>query len=202
VSAALPALATPRLRLRPVTRDDVEVLWALWTQPDVRRYLWDDRVIERAEAASTVDACLALAGDGLGLWTIEAREPAAALVGVAAGCAGLLPVSTAAQYEPRLAGLVEPLVALAPAVWRRGYAHDALTALLAYARGPLRLPRLAAVTDVPNVASDRMLRRTGFVPLSEVDGPRHRLRTYTWDAPTPPGPREREAGAPRSTDHQ
>jgi RimJ/RimL family protein N-acetyltransferase len=179
-----PDLTTARLRLVPVQSSDVDALWALWTYPDVRRYLWDDREISREQAAATVEECGAFAARGLGLWLLIApahessRHPMSAPI----GCAGLLPVGTAADHEPRLAGLIEPLVALTPRAWGRGYAQEGLGALLEYAATSLGLVRLAAVTDVPNVASDRMLRRAGFTVLSEVPGPKYRLRTYLWDA--------------------
>ena len=181
-----PTLISSRLELRPVRQSDVDALWSLWTDPDVRRFLWDDRSITRDEAAATVADCLALSDTGLGLWMIRVKEPSHSSSDApdtsATGCAGLLPVSTAAEYEPRLAGLVEPLVALAPNVWGRGYAHEALTTLLEYATLTLGISQLAGVTDVPNVASDRMLRRAGFVVLGESAGPRYPLRTYLWDA--------------------
>ena len=179
----LPTLTTHRLLLRPAEPSDVEALWSLWTHPDVRRYLWDDRAITREEAATTLEDCLALDDQGLGLWRVEqfeADDPTSLEAGIL-GCAALLPVGTAAQYEPRLAGLVEPLVALSPKFWRRGYAHEALCVLLEHAAAVLRLSRVAGVTDVPNVRSDRMLRRAGFVVFSEVAGPRYPLRTYLRD---------------------
>ena len=40
-------LNTGRMRLRPISSDDVDALHALWNDPDVRRYLWDDRIIPR-----------------------------------------------------------------------------------------------------------------------------------------------------------
>lgn len=170
-------LDTPRLHLRPVTPTDIGPLWSLWTDPDVRRFLWDDREITRDEAAATVHDCLALAAKGLGLWMLEFRTD-----GSFVGCTGLLPATVAAEYDARLAGLNEPLVALAPAVWGHGYAHEALCALLAHAEQTLGLTALAGVTDVPNEASDRMLRRAGFRVLGEVPGPRYRLRTYRWES--------------------
>lgn len=185
-----PALRTARLALHPVTPDDVDPLWALWTDPAVRQYLWDDRTITREEAAATLADCCALAPQGLGLWRVDAIDSATSGGSAFLGCAGLLPVSTAAEYEPRLAGLVEPLVALAPSAWGRGYAVEALAALTRHAAGTLGLGRLAGVTDVPNVASDRMLRRAGFTVLGEVPGPRCRLRTYLWQ----PGDRSPDAG--------
>lgn len=139
-----PALSTARLSLRPVTLGDVDTLRTVWTDPLVRKYLWDDREISREEAATTLAA------------------------GTLLGCADLLPVSTAAEYDPRLAGLVEPLVALTPRAWGRGYAAEALAGLQRYARSALGLERLAGVTDVPNAASDRMLRRAGCRVLGEV----------------------------------
>lgn len=170
-----PTLLTARLTLRPAAPDDADALWALWAHPEVRRFLWDDREVGREVADAVLADCLALAARGLGLWVVQ-RE------GATIGCAGLLPVSTAAEHDPRIAGMVEPLVALAPAEWGRGYAHESLAALLGHARDALGLRTLAGVTDVPNAASDRMLRRAGFTVLGEVPGPRYRLRTYLWHA--------------------
>lgn len=177
-------LITERLGLQPATAAHVNDLWALWTDREVRRYLWDDREISRDEAARTLADCEALAADGLGLWVITPLSATGRISGTAPvlGCAGLLPVSTAAEFEPRLAGLVEPLVALFPAAQRQGYAVETLTALRDYAARDLGLARLAGVTDVPNAASDRMLRRAGFAVLGECDGPRYRMRTYLYDA--------------------
>jgi RimJ/RimL family protein N-acetyltransferase len=180
-------LTTERLALHPSTDADLDALWTLWTDRDVRRFLWDDREISRDEAAATLADCQALADQGLGLWTIipryesslDARGP------TILGCAGLLPVTVAAEYEPRLAGLVEPVVALFPVAQRHGYAVEALSTLRDHAARQLGLTRLAGLTDVPNTASDRMLRRAGFTPLGECDGPRHRLRTYLYEVDPP-----------------
>jgi RimJ/RimL family protein N-acetyltransferase len=189
-----PTLLTVRLALDPAGADDLDALWALWTDPDVRRYLWDDRVVARHEAEAVLADCAGLAPGGLGLWMLRPRRDGGARP-AALGCAGLLPVGAIAAAEPRLAGLVEPVVALAPAAWGRGYAAEALGALLGHATGALGLARVAGFTDAPNAASDRMLRRAGFRPLGEVPGPRHRIRTYLYgpdDAPDggpgrPPG---------------
>jgi RimJ/RimL family protein N-acetyltransferase len=182
----LPELVTERLALRPCADDDLDQLWTLWTDPDVRRFLWDDRAITREEAAATLADCRALEPDGLGLWMMAPRaDPPRGDAPRAIGCAALLPVTTAAEFEPRLAGLVEPLIALDPGAWGQGFAVESLMALRAYATDQLGLRRLAGVTDVPNVASDRMLRRAGFTILGECDGPRHRLRTYLYETATP-----------------
>jgi RimJ/RimL family protein N-acetyltransferase len=94
------------------------------------------------------------------------------------GCAALTPTRTAADYDSSLDRAIEPLIAIAPRVGRQGYGTEALTALSNHASETLLLDRLVAVADVPNVASDRLLRRVGFKREKEIDGPPHRLRIY------------------------
>jgi hypothetical protein len=46
-------LVTKRTTLRPVVADDVAALHSLWTDPAVRKYLWDDTIVTlRARGAS------------------------------------------------------------------------------------------------------------------------------------------------------
>ena len=101
-------LITERLVLQPATAAHVGDLWGLWTDREVRRYLWDDREISRDEAARTLADCEALAADGLGLWVITPLSATGRVAETAPviGCAGLLPVSTAAEFESDLQRIV------------------------------------------------------------------------------------------------
>jgi [ribosomal protein S5]-alanine N-acetyltransferase len=178
-----PTLATTRLVLRPAAGTDLHELWTCWSDRDVRRFLFDGRAPSVEETTQVLGNALRLAPQGMGLWMLMLRWPQAEARQFV-GCAGLLPVTLAARHEPRIAGLVEPMVALLPLHWHQGLANEALSALREHAFGTLRLARLAAVHDLPNHASGRMLRRQGFRSLSEVDGPYHRIRTYLLDAPS------------------
>src|SRR5690606_2215540 len=107
------------------------------------------------------------------------------------GCVGLLPTAAAAEHEPALAGLLEPFAVLAPGHRHKGYAFEALTALLTHAFGTLGQAALGAVNSVPNEASARLLERLGFSAVRDVPGPRFPLRTYTlryaaWAGRRPP----------------
>lgn len=63
-------LVTTRLVMHPFGRDNVDALHALWTDPDVRRYLWDDVVIPRETAAEVVEGTLGDRSEhGYGMWT-------------------------------------------------------------------------------------------------------------------------------------
>jgi [ribosomal protein S5]-alanine N-acetyltransferase len=166
-------LQTRRLRLRRASAADSYVLHELWNKPEVRRYLFDNAPVDMGQAEELLNSCLSLAGAGLGLWLSVDKES-----GRIIGSAALLPVTTAAEYEPRLLGMIEPLVAVDPLYWGRGFAGESLDAVLGYAFESLGANVLGAVNDVPNVASARMLKRVGFYELSEVSGPKYTMQTY------------------------
>jgi ribosomal-protein-alanine N-acetyltransferase len=62
-------LATERLRLTPIAGGDAAALHGLWTDGDVRRYLWDGVAIPPEQTAAVVDESLRLfRSSGFGLW--------------------------------------------------------------------------------------------------------------------------------------
>jgi len=168
-----PPLSSSRLVLEPVAVEDFPYLYALWSEPLVRRYLFDDRFVSLALARSVFETCLEGRERGTGLWVVQNADRSARL-----GCVGLNLTTVVAEAEPRLAGLLEPVVALHPSQWHQGYAVEAVGSVLTYAFEALDQRRIAGATDVPNVASLRMLERLGFGMLSDVQGPRYPMRTY------------------------
>jgi ribosomal-protein-alanine N-acetyltransferase len=153
-ASRLRTLVTARLDLLPCTQADAPALWEIWTDPDVRRYLWDDEVIpvERARAI-VADSVAEARTSGLGLRTVR-RRGAETIVGFC----GLL---------PNHAGEVELLYGLAPACWGQGLATEAARAVLRDAFEVLGLARVVAATDPPNHASIRVLERLGMAPRTE-----------------------------------
>jgi ribosomal-protein-alanine N-acetyltransferase len=151
-------LATARLRLRPCTTHDLDNLLHLWTDPEVRRYLFDDRVISREEAETRLRGGLAsFHTHGFGLW-LAYRPGEAATVGF---CALSL---TGDPPE------VELLYGIAPSAWGQGLATEAARAVLRHGFVELGLTRIVAGADVPNVASLRVLEKLGMTFT-------HRMRT-------------------------
>jgi ribosomal-protein-alanine N-acetyltransferase len=156
----LPTLRTARLALQPWTLDDVDRLHALWIDPHVRRYLWDDVTISRERAEETVrEAVDAVRRDGVGQWIVE--DPASRHL---AGFCGLI------RREP--GDDPELMYGLAPAFWGRGFATEAAAAVLAHVFGTLAVERVTAATDAPNTASVRVMERLGmrFVRRGTLNG--------------------------------
>lgn len=132
---------TDRLRLRPATDDDVDALHRIWTDPDVRRYLWDDTVIPRETAADVVAASDADWRErGYGLWVVEEK-------GTPIGFAG---------FRSSEEALPELLFGFLPQWWGRGLATEAVRAALDF------IGHCWGATDVPNAASARLMERVGM----------------------------------------
>jgi [ribosomal protein S5]-alanine N-acetyltransferase len=143
-------IETARLRLRPCVESDIDALYRLWTDPDVRRYLWDGVVITREQAAEVVGASAESFGaHGFGQWVILARGG-----GELIGFCGLRHFGEPPE--------VEVLYGLAPQFWGRGLATEAARAMLADGFGRLGLERIYAGADPPNAASLRVMEKAGM----------------------------------------
>ncbi len=143
-------LETSRLTLRPVRPVDADELLAIFTDPDVRRFLLDDEVVGGEWVEDEVRRSDALFRElGCGLWTIRLRG-AAPIVGF---------VGFRHFFDPPELQL---LYGLTPSHWRRGLATEAATAVVRYAFRELGFERVDAATDLPNVASIGVMERLGM----------------------------------------
>ena len=146
----LPIIETERLRLRPLAPGDLDALHALWIDPEVRRYLWDDEVIPRERAAEVIAASEELFRlHDFGWW--GARERAADEL---VGFCGLRFVDESEDVEIGFG--------LAPARWNRGLTTEAARACLRYGLVEKNLPRVLGITDAANAASARVLEKLGM----------------------------------------
>jgi len=180
---ARPVLESARLRLEPIGVEAVDAAHALLVDPAVRRYLCDGKVLARETVAGFIAEASATAG--LGWWAVRRRDEAD---GQPIGIAVLHPASPQlAHILPQHAGAVEPTVALWPAAWGQGYAHEALTRLVAHAFGPLGYGHLVGTVDEPNAASRRMMARAGFRETGRAQGLAFPLVLYRLDRLDPPG---------------
>lgn len=145
-----PSLRSPRLVLYPLTLDHLAATHALWTEPGVRRFLWDDEIVTAERAAHALRASEAdFEARGFGLWGLYAAASPDLI-----GFCGL-----------RLADVVpepELLFGLSEAHWGQGLATEAARAVLAYAFDGLRLAAVGAATDAGHVRSAHVLGRLGM----------------------------------------
>jgi RimJ/RimL family protein N-acetyltransferase len=144
-------LYSDRLHLRPCQNEDLDSLHELWTEVDIRRFLFDDRIISREEAQSFIDLSIkSFKNGGYGLWLFFEGQS-----DLIAGFAGLLDFS---QEAPSLIFGTNPLL------WGRDYAAEAASVVLRYAFDTLKRDRVLADVDEPNAASIRVLEKLGMSP--------------------------------------
>ncbi|NJK50896.1 GNAT family N-acetyltransferase [Candidatus Gracilibacteria bacterium] len=147
-------LRTERLHLRPCQIEDLDFLHELWIDADIRRYLFDDRIISREEALFFLDLSIkSFNHNRYGLWLFFEGQNH-----LIAGFAGLLNFSLEA---PSL------IFGTRSQFWGRGYATEAVSAVLKYAFDRLNCDRIIADVDEPNKASIRVLEKIGMTKLRQ-----------------------------------
>ena len=144
-------LATERLTLRPLTFGDDLFILKLLNEPSFIEHIGDKQVrtLEDARAYIETGPQTSHSTHGFGLDRVElssTRQPI--------GMCGLLKRDILPDPDIGYAFL--------PEFWSRGYASEAVRAVLDDARQRLALQRVAAVVSNDNTASIRLLERMGF----------------------------------------
>jgi RimJ/RimL family protein N-acetyltransferase len=161
-------LESSRLYVRRFTYDDLDEYARLVGAADVARYLGGVR--DRAAAEATLRSRGLDYYDehpGLGMWATVERA-SGRLVG--------FHVLNHIHGEPD----IQVGYALFQDVWGRGYATEMAVRVLEYGFAELGLDKIAAITNLENVASQRVLLKAGLT--------RHGERTFTHPALAAEGP--------------
>lgn len=159
----IPVIETARLRLRAATEDDFPALADMWG---------DERTVRFIGGAVRLPADVwlrLLAGAGMwhilgyGYWLIEHE-------GRLAGQGGFADFHR--PSEPPLSA-PEAGWAFAPDAWGRGFATEALAAMLSWADANLSVPMTCCIIDRENGASARVAEKCGyrFERMIELAGP-------------------------------
>jgi ribosomal-protein-alanine N-acetyltransferase len=147
------ALATARLDLEPLARDDAPELFALFAAPEVCGFSGLTPLTSLAAATRLLEGELAaIAADERRQWALRRRTDRAFV-----GLCGL---------KACFAGDDGPWAELAfhllPAHWGRGLMSEALAAIGTFAREVLGVPTVAAMIRGDNHRAINMVLRTGF----------------------------------------
>jgi ribosomal-protein-alanine N-acetyltransferase len=151
VSAA--ELLTARLRLRPFAEADLPAFVGYRQDPEVARYQEWDESFSAEDAQALFDRLRGVAPGTPGAWFRFAIEEAAS--GTLLGDC----VLHVKDDDPRQA---EIGFTLARGYQGKGYAAEAVGAVLEYAFRTLGLHRVIAITDARNAAAARLLGRVGM----------------------------------------
>jgi ribosomal-protein-alanine N-acetyltransferase len=152
-------LETDRLFFRQLTLDDLDELYSLYRNPNVRRYVYEDAMTYE-ETSDELEWMIDVYSSqpGLGLWGTILRETNEFI-----GRCGLLQWTIEERPE------VELTYMLAEKYWGRGLGTEAARALMKYGFEELKLPRLICCIDRENLASISVAETLRMTFEKEVD---------------------------------
>ena len=171
-------LTTARLRLRPFTPADHDRIHAVYSDPEVMRFVGHGAHGTLAETANALRIYgEVLARRGYSFLAVTERESGALI-----GDGGLHPLGGQGPD-------VELGYTLARSAWGRGYATELGRALIEHAFAVLRAPRVVAQVEPANLGSRRVLEKLGMTEreVRMAYGRPHLL--YAVEATPPAAPR-------------
>jgi RimJ/RimL family protein N-acetyltransferase len=153
-----PTLTTDRLIIAPMTLDHFEAHAAAWADPEMTRFIGGEPRSRNISWGKFLQGAGLWSVMGYGYWTFLDRA-----TGEYLGNGGL------AQFErgiPELVGLPEAGWAFAHNAWGKGYATEAMTAILAWA-DEAKLGEIRCIIDPGNDASHNVAAKLGFEKFAE-----------------------------------
>ncbi len=149
--SSLPVLQTEHLVLRPLRRKDAADIFSYASDPEVARYvLWEPHR-SMSETRSYIRYILALYRHGLpSSWAVMHRES-----GRVIGTIGFM-------WYSETNSSAEVGYSFSREFWNRGYATEALRAVISSVFSSLPLNRLEAQHDIRNTASGRVMEKCGM----------------------------------------
>jgi RimJ/RimL family protein N-acetyltransferase len=150
---------TERLTLRRSRADDAEIISAYRSDPDVHRYQGWDRTDPDSVRAEIEQMGERAPGDPEGWVQLSVVERA---TGALIGDVGLSPV----EGEP---GVIKLGYTVSPVFQGRGYATEAVVALVTYAFDTLQADVIRAYANEANVPSIRVAEKAGLRRIERIE---------------------------------
>lgn len=153
-------IATDRLLLTPVTKQDAEALHQLWMHPRVRQYLFDDNVVPLSQTESFIAKSLKLSQtEHNELWLARLKDSPAIV-----GFTGYWTF-----FDPPE---VQLIYGLSSDYWGQGLATEMARAMVKYGFETHKFDVIRASANCPNVASIAVMKRLGmtFEKQATIEG--------------------------------
>ena len=143
---------TERLILRQWREDDFPLFCEMNADPEVMSFF--PATLSKQQSARLFNKLQAMISDkGWGWWAVELKSN-----GDFIGTAGLMPVSFESWFTPA----TEIGWRLRKVYWRYGYATEAASAILGFARQQLQLSRVVSFTACQNIPSIGVMEKLGM----------------------------------------
>jgi len=148
-------LQTARLVIRPFEYGDADAWIAMFNDPEVRRFLPAAPVPTMETFERAIESRHAMDREiGYAMWAVDDMT-----TGTFIGQCGIRP---AKSMDENAGSEIDLAYHFARASWNKGYATEAVTAVLAHGLGPIGLDSIMAVVVPENVGSWRVMEKVGM----------------------------------------
>ena len=144
---------TERLAVRHFTANDRDNYFALQGNPDVMQYIRTPRTREESDSFLNDKILTADPDDFKGYWAVEKKDSHEFV-----GCFVVIPI-------PDDISKTQLGYSFLPAHWGKGYASEVTKEGVNYFYNRTPLAEIYGVTEKPNIASEKVLLKSGFVFL-------------------------------------
>lgn len=143
---------TARLRVRPYTPADKDHFFSMSGNEDVMRYIRPISTREQSDAFLLENIASYEKAPCRGRWAVDEKS-----TGSFVGSFAIIPIVS----QP---GKIQLGYSLTPGYWGRGYATELTMAGLDYFFLTDSLPEIYGITEIPNIPSQKVLLKAGFLP--------------------------------------
>ena len=154
-SSTVPVIETERLRLRGHRLDDFDRLAALWADPIVTRFIGGKPSTREESWMRLLRSVGHWAALGFGYWVVEEKAS-----GRIVGEIGFSELKR--EIEPSFEGIPEAGWVLAPWAHGKGFATEAVTAVVAWGEAHLGARTTTCIVSPENTASIRVAEKCGY----------------------------------------
>lgn len=167
----IPVLETERLRLRGHREHDLVHCAKMWSDPIVVRYTTNQPLTEEESWRRLLSYVGHWELMGYGYWVAEEK-----LTGRFVGEVGFADYKR--EIEPSLKGVPESGWVLASGAHGKGYATEAVRAIVAWGDAHFGLPRTACIIQPENTASIRVAEKCGYNELTRTNYKNHEVLMF------------------------
>jgi len=157
----VPSIETERLILRGHTAEDFPAYHAMWSDPDVVRFLGAVPLSEEDAWAKLMRTVGHWALNGFGFWSVHDKA-----TGQRIGETGWLAVKR--TIVPSLEGIPESGWAFAKQAQGKGYATEAVTAVHQWGEQHFGKVKFCCIISPDNAPSLRLANRMGYRPVADT----------------------------------
>ena len=146
---------TERLYIRYYTKTDADNFYRLNGDPAVMQYIREAKTREACDLFLLQTIEYYVQHPQLGRWAMFTKSP-----DIFVGSFAVIPVENSPNIQLGYALLAEH--------WGKGYASESVKGGMQYAFEVMKLEKIYAITQIPNIASQKVLQKCGFKQVDNI----------------------------------